>query len=460
MKAQTKDNTRKSSLKSNFQPYPKYKDSKNRWLGKIPIHWDTIKLKFCSKINPPKSELGDLDPETKVTFIPMEKISTSGGLNREETKKIEDVYDGYTNFQENDILIAKITPCFENGKGGLANNLKNGLGFGSTEFLVVRPTQVLDNRFFFYLTKTSFFRKIGEGEMKGAAGQKRVPNNFFRNFPQILPPKEEQKIIVNFLDRETSKIDRLIEKQEKLIDLLEEKRTALISKTITHGVSQDTEMEDSGIEWLMKKPKNWDVLKLKHCCEINPNKSEITAALLDKKATFLPMEHIGFGEILDSSETGIVGELKDGFTYFREGDVLVAKITPCFENGKGALAKDLTNRIGFGTTELHVLRPNEKTSNKFLLYLTNSGFFRKVGERMMHGSAGQKRVPSKFIKNFPVFLPPLDKQEQIVKYLEDKLSNIDRVVQKNLESIKQLKEYRTALISAAVTGKIDVRGEV
>jgi len=137
--------------------------------------------------------------------------------------------------------------------------------------------------------------------------------------------------------------------------------------------------------------------------------------------------------------------------------VTYAKITPCFENGKGAIMKGLQNGIGFGSTELTAVRPGKDVSREYLYYLTISNEFRKNGEAWMYGAGGQKRVPDNFVKEFRFSWPPLPEQQAIADFLDRETGKIDTLIAKVETAIEKLKEYRTALISAAVTGKIDVR---
>ncbi len=136
----------------------------------------------------------------------------------------------------------------------------------------------------------------------------------------------------------------------------------------------------------------------------------------------------------------------------------MAKITPCFENGKGALIKNLGSKIGFGSTEFHVLRPREKIVIKELIYyITKSDFFMKLGESLMTGAAGQKRVPNSFLDNFVTCYPKeLEEQPQIVNFIENEMTKNDHIIAKIEKEIALLQEYRTSLISEVVTGKIDV----
>jgi len=309
-------------------------------------------------------------------------------------------------------------------------------------------------RYAFYLLKTLDVKYLSEGTAVGTLNR-----NYIHDLSIIVPVITEQRTIAAFLDRKTSKIDSLTAKKGRFIDLLEEKRTALISHAVTKGLDPDAPMKDSGIEWLGEVPEGWEVKRLRFVTRISPSKSELSSYPKDTEVSFLPMELIGDDGTLSLEESKTIGEVLNGYTYFRDGDIIVAKITPCFENGKGVLSKGLINGIGFGTTELHVLRPYENYSPKFIFYLTRSHHFLDIGTAMMEGAAGQKRVPEDFIKDFCPGLPPLPEQRTIAAFLDRETTKIDKLVEKIKEQIEKLKEYRTALISAAVTGKIDVRGE-
>ena len=152
-------------------------------------------------------------------------------------------------------------------------------------------------------------------------------------------------------------------------------------------------------------PAGWDATRLRFRVRVNPSARELDLAE-DARVSFVPMDAIGeFGGLTLDQERAI-DEVGNGYTYFADGDVIVAKITPCFENGKGALAADLTNGIAFGTTELHVLRPTNSLNSRYLFYLTISEPYRKWGEASMYGAGGQKRVPELFIKDLVVPVPP------------------------------------------------------
>lgn len=256
--------------------YSKTKPSGVEWLGDEPGHWEVRRLRFSVRSNPVKSELAGVSGDTEVSFVPMDAVGEYGGMNLEKEKLLNEVYTGYTYFADGDVVIAKITPCFENGKGAIAEGLKNGIGFGTTEFHVLRAEEQCDRRFLFYLTISHPFRKIGASEMLGAGGQKRVPEDFIKNLRIGIPPIFEQRTIAEFLDRKTGQIDELIGKKKELIEKLTEQRSALITAAVTGKIpearGQKTEvggqkaavgMKDSGIAWLGKIPEHWGVRRLK-----------------------------------------------------------------------------------------------------------------------------------------------------------------------------------------------------
>jgi type I restriction enzyme S subunit len=175
-----------------YAAYSEYKTSDSAWLPTIPAAWLQIRGRFVMSVNPAAVRLRDLDEADEVSFVPMEAVGENGGLNLERTKPLDEVGSGYTEFEDGDVVIAKITPCFENGKSAIASDLKNGVAFGTTELHVLRVGKRLDKRFLFHLTTSHTFRMLGESEMYGAGGQKRVPPEFAKDFRIPLPPIDEQ----------------------------------------------------------------------------------------------------------------------------------------------------------------------------------------------------------------------------------------------------------------------------
>lgn len=194
------------------------------------------RLRFLLRRQPTEAQRQRLMEATQVSFLPMEAIGESGELKLSEIREKEDVSSGYTLFFDGDVVVAKITPCFENGKGALMQGLLNGVGFGTTELHVLSPGPEVDGRFLYYVSVSEPFRKQGEAGMTGAAGQKRVPEDFVKDFRFNPFPLGEQRAIAAYLDRETARLDGLVAAKERVLGLLAEKRRALITRAVTRGV--------------------------------------------------------------------------------------------------------------------------------------------------------------------------------------------------------------------------------
>ena len=183
---------------------------------------------------------------------------------------------------------------------------------------------------------------------------------------------------------------------------------------------------------------NWKVNPLSDYCIVNPKKSELEPIPDDYELSFIPMQSVSENGDVDTSSIKHYKDVKTGFTYFRENDVLFAKITPCMENGKGGVARKLKNQIGFGSTEFHVLRPIETISNSEWIYrLTTFKTFRKDAENNMTGSAGQRRTPKEFFDKYKVGLPPIELQNDFAAFVQQ-IDKSKFAVQKSLEKAETL----------------------
>ena len=232
--------------------------------------WPNKRLRFLTQRGLSPHQQRTLVRAKQAAFLPMEAIGLHGTLDCSITREVSDVRDGFTQFLDGDVLVAKITPCFENGKGGLVQGTPEGVGFGTTELHVLRPSAEIDGRFLYYVTTSDHFRKLGEAAMTGAAGQKRVPEDFVRDYRVALPPIASQRTIADHLDRETARLDRLVAEKERILRLLLEKRQALITRAVTRGIDPEVPMRDSGIPWMGEIPAHWGVERARwlfnHCC--------------------------------------------------------------------------------------------------------------------------------------------------------------------------------------------------
>ena len=208
------------------------------WLGKVPEHWEVRRLKRCTSLN--------IAADTSVTFLPMDHVGADGRIDARQTVRASAVCNGFTYFRRNDVLIAKITPCFENGKGACLLSLPTEIGFGSTEFHVLRAKSSILPQFLYRVMTVAEFRRLGADAMTGAAGQQRVSQSFIADYPIALPPLAEQAGIVRFLDHVDRRIRRYIRAKQKLIKLLEEQKQAIIHRAVTRGLDPNVRLKRSG----------------------------------------------------------------------------------------------------------------------------------------------------------------------------------------------------------------------
>lgn len=440
--------------------YVTLKNSGSKWLGDIPTHWATKKLKFLAVVQPSNVDKKTVEGEEPVILCNYTDVYKNeyidgrlefmkASANEAEIKKFKvDIGDVIVTKDSETPDDIAVPACIAEEVEGLV------CGYHLTQ---IKPI-FLHGPFLFRLFQSKGFNAQFVVSANGVT-RFGLPQHAIANAFTPLPPIEEQQAIACFLDFKTAQIDALIAKKKALLDKLAEKRTALISHAVTKGLNASVLMIDSGLAWLGEIPAHWAPKRLRFCMKTNPSKGEIKLND-DELISFIPMEAVGeFGGLnLDVEKE--LGDIVGGYTYFADNDVVVAKITPCFENGKGAIASALKNGIAFGTTELHVMRADDMLLPKYLFHLTMSYPFRCIGESEMYGSGGQKRVPETFLKDFRIGLPPVNEQQDIIDYIDKINRKIDLQISKASDVIDCLAEYRSALITNAVTGKIDVRGFV
>lgn len=421
-----------------------------------PHGWSRRRLRFDAQTNPVKSEL-DLPDDTQVSFVPMDAVGELGGLRLDQTRELADVYNGYTYFADGDVCVAKITPCFENGKGAIAEGLANGVAFGTTELHVLRPSPTLDARFLFYLTIAHDFRSYGESEMLGAGGQKRVPEIFLKDWVPPLPRIDAQSRIARFLDEKTARIDALIEKKQELLERLVEQRQALIARAVTKGLNPEVPMKPSAVGWIGEVPTHWMVAPVKRLAELEsghtPDKKideywqdcEIPWVSLNDTAALRSDDYI--------SDTAIkINDLGLANSSARMLPPRAVVFTRDATIGESAIT---TRPMAVSQHIIAWICNEELVVPEFLLFAIY-GMTQEL-KRLTNGST-IGTIGLADVKGICVAVPPIGEQQEIVKYVrmeKQKLADASRAIQ---DSIDVLREYRASLITAAVTGHL-ARGQ-
>lgn len=423
-----------------FPRYPAYKSSGVEWLGSVPEHWRVDRLKRYLSLLTEKSD-------SKKNPVALENIE--GWSGRFIASETEFEGDG-VQFETEDILFGKLRPYL--AKVLLAPWPGEAVG----DFHVLRTKPGVFPRFAQYLMLTRSFIDIVDGSTFGSK-MPRAGWEFVGDMPLPIPSFDEQKSIAGFLNRETAKIDALVAEQEQLITLLKEKRQAVISHAVTKGLDPSVPMKDSGVEWLGDVPAHWDVRSIKHvvATPITDGPHE-TPAFLDEGIPFVSAEAVSSGVIDFERIRGFISE-DDHARYSlkykpKRGDIFMVKSGAT--TGVTAMVEtDMDFNIW---SPLAVIRTAPFMSPHYVLqFMRSLNFQEAVTLNWSFGT--QQNIGMGVIENLAIAVPPLAEQQAIAGRLMKLLDQFQPLISEATEAIRLLQERRAALISAAVTGQIDVR---
>jgi len=415
-----------------FPKYESYKDSGVEWLGEIPSSWEVKRLKFLGNIKTgEKDTVNSVDDGEYPFFV--------------RSQTVERI-DTYSHDEE-----AVLTAGDGVGVGKVFHYINGKFDYHQRVYKVSKFREIL-GKYLFYYMKSFLYEEVIKLSAKSTVDSLRLP--MFLNFPIICGEIEVQQRIVKFLDRKTAEIDQAIAQKQRLIELLQEQKAILINQAVTKGLDPNVPMCDSRINWIGEIPSNWILKAIKHISFVNPSGNR---AQKEEQVTFLPMEAVLANGQYDVSRVDIRKAFPASLTEFNQGDVLLAKITPCFENGKSAFLEELPTQKGIGSTEFHVFRVDKKQlTPKFLYYAIYNEAFRTYAQAFMEGTAGQKRITTPFISNTKIPVPSIEEQNRIVKFIERQTSETDQAIAHEQRFIKLLQEQKTIFISQAIAGKLKV----
>ena len=423
----------------------KMKDSGIEWIGEIPEGWEVIRLKYLANFEP-TCDTSYLTDESKITYTPMECVKNGGFENR--SALYGNLSHTLTPFQNGDIAMAKVTPCFENGNIAIMNNLFSGFGLGSSELFIFRPKSI-STRYFFYWLQNKAFVARACSTMTGTGGLKRISPSFIRNCPVHYPSTDEQTKISDYLDAKCSDIDVILSKTRSSIEEYKKLKQAVITQAVTKGVRGKREMKDSRVEWIGEIPAEWSVQRIK------------TIFSIRNERNYLPLEQVNLISLYTDKgvvqhcdiekTTGNKASNADGYKKVYPNDMIV-NIILCW---MGAIGR--SNYAGVTSPAYDVYVPSSKIECKFYHYyfrtLGFSGDCYKNGRGIM---AMRWRTYSDQFRSIKVVVPPLEEQKEIVGYLDAKCAEIDGLIAKKEQLIKELESYKKSLIYEVVTGKREV----
>ncbi len=463
----------------NLKPYPKYKDSGIEWLGEIPEGWEVKRLKYLLESlesGSRESQEQEFNGVDKIPSIGGEHISWEGNIEFTNNKFISRKYFlrlKKGKIKRGDVLLVKDGATI--GKTAIAHNQMDAAI--NEHVFILRANNNFKNSLLYYNVVSDITQDLISLFSRGSA-QAGLPSDFVSNISISVPSELEQIQIAAFLDHKTAKIDDLIKKKSKLIELLKEKRQAVISHAVTKGIpprpplekgkdnpltpfgkgeSWDLKMKDSGIEWLGKMPEGWEVKKIKHTSYV---KGRIGWHGLQSD------EFIDEGPYLVTGTDFINGAVnwytcyhiseerynQDPYIHLKEKDLLITKDGTI---GKVALVENLQDKASLNSGIMLIRPLKNYYLTDFMFWVLNSKVFSEYIEYTKTGSTVQHLYQETF-DNFIFPLPSTNEQENICGYLTEKTSQIDNLIQKIHSQIAALKEYRQALISNVATGKVRV----
>jgi type I restriction enzyme S subunit len=434
-----------------YQAYAQYQESGEEWLGKVPYHWDVIQIKHLSVVKRgasprPIDDAKYFDENGEYAWTRIADVTASDVYLTRAPQRLSDLGSSLSVKLEPESLFLSIAgtvgkPCITGMKACIHD------GF------VYFPELKIPSKFLFYVF-------AGEQAYKGLGKfgtQLNLNTDTVGGIKIGCTTNDELEGIINFLDHETAKIDTLIGKQQQLITLLKEKRQAVISHAVTKGLNPNAPMRDSGVEWLGEVPEHWDVLPIKYIVSIpvtdGPHE---TPEFLDEGVPFISAEAISGGQVNFDKIRAHISE-KDNEIYSlkyspRKFDIYMVKSGAT--TGITAIVEtDLKFNIW---SPLAVIRCNKDSYPYFVLNFMRSSNFQEAVE--LNWSFGtQQNIGMGVIENLHVTRPPIAEAKVISGKLAKQCNIFDSVINRALSQIELMKERRTALISAAVTGKIDVR---
>ncbi|MFV8423232.1 restriction endonuclease subunit S [Vibrio parahaemolyticus] len=451
-----------------YKAYPEYKKPNIKFVNDIPTHWIISKVRHISAFGRglaiTKANLQD----TGIPCVSYGEVHSKFGFEvdpkKHSLKCVSEEYlasSPYALLSKGDFVFADTSEDID-GSGNFTQLVSDDTLFAGYHTVIVRPSPDNYYRFLAYLFDSPEFRTQVRDAVKGVKVFS-VTQAILKNASVWLPSFEEQQKIANFLDHETAKIDTLITKQEKLIELLKEKRQAVISHAVTKGLNPDAPMKDSGVEWLGEVPEHWGKVAFKQFIKTRKGVAFSTSDFCDSGIRVVKASDI---KQLSLRKSDVF--LPETFTkkhpkaYLNQGNIILSTVgsTPDVKNSAvGQIAmvpKELDGTLLNQNTV--VFDPTvEAIDRNYLFLLLQTRAYRDHLDLHAHGTANQASLNVADMLDFKCFIPSVDEQHQIAEYLKQFLRTVSDLETKAISAIELMKERKTALISAAVTGKIDVR---
>ena len=429
-----------------MERYNEYKDSGVQWLGEIPSHWDMQRWRFLLTENKVKNT--DCKEKVQLQFKYGDIVRKA---NQDEDADVLEAISKYTVVAPDDIMINGLNLNYDFISQRVAQVRENGVI--TSAYVSLRPTSLACSRYYTYFLKSMDFKKMFHGMGTGirlTLSYNELKNQFIP-FPAII----EQQAIADYLDTATAKIDEAIAQQQKMIDLLNERKQIIINNAVTKGLNPDVPMKDSGVDWIGEIPEHWEICKLKRVANGFSNGTSATQITFGTTPySVTRIETISTGSI-NYDKVGYVKKDSSLNRYLlKKNDVLISNINS-FERVGNCAIYDGQHELYHGMNLLRIT-PLDNIVPEYLLYSLKSANYMGQMRRACKPAINQVSVPSSVVKGIIITFPPLSEQEEIAIYCSRALQCIEDSVDNCKKQISLLQERKQIIINDVVTGKIKV----
>ena len=417
-----------------MERYSEYRDSGIQWLGQIPGHWKTIRVKSLLSERVDKSDTGTEEPlsmSQKYGIIPTKDMDV--------VPNMASTYVGAKKVFKNDLVFNKLKAHL----GVFAISKYNGLV--SPDYAVYTPNERTYLPFMEYMFHTPLY--IGEFTRKAtgvAIGLTRLYTNGLFAIPFLYPPLSEQRSIVSYLDDKCAKIDKMLEGKQKQIELLAEMKQRIIADAVTRGIDKEVSMKDSGVLFYKQVPETWKMKRMKYLFRERSEKNHPEEQMLSATQTEGVIPQSQYANRVVVVTTGF-----EGLKLVKVGDFVIH-----LRSFQGGI--EISHAQGIISSAYTVLEPINAEFSPYFRYLFKSSNFIDLLKTCVTGIREGQNINYSKLKQFFLPVPPLHEQQEIVAYIKDRTAKIDTLSAKLQQEIERVKEYKQRLISDVVTGQIKV----